>query len=120
MSYRYHGKADVNPVSPRAFAVCDRCGGLYNHENLQWQYQFAGVSLLNLQLLVCRECLDDPQPQLTATILPPDPDPVMNARPAYYALAEVDYWTVEGGDHVLMENSDNLIVTDQASENFSD
>ncbi|HVT27664.1 MAG TPA: hypothetical protein VHE81_06560 [Lacipirellulaceae bacterium] len=88
MPWRPHGRAEVDPRQPEAFGVCDRCGCLYNLDRLHWQYQFAGVGLVNLNLLVCRPCLDVPQPQLTATILPPDPDPIFNARPEYYALDE--------------------------------
>lgn len=69
--------------------MCDRCGALWNLERLQWQFEYAGVGLINLQLLVCPPCLDVPQPQLTATILPPDPAPVFNARPEYYSLDEL-------------------------------
>jgi hypothetical protein len=57
-------------------------------EALRFQFQYAGVGLVNLQQLVCRQCLDVPQPQLTATILPPDPEPVFNARPEYYSVDE--------------------------------
>jgi hypothetical protein len=32
--------------------------------------------------------MDVPQPQLTALILPPDPDPIMDARPEYYSVDE--------------------------------
>jgi hypothetical protein len=88
MPWRYHGRAEVDIQSPQSFGVCDRCGFLYNLDNLHWQKQFAGVGLINLEILVCRTCLDVPQPQLTATILPPDPAPVSNARPEYYSLDE--------------------------------
>lgn len=88
MTYRYHGRADVNPVSPRSFGICDRCSFLYNLEDLHWQKQFAGVGVVNLEILVCRTCLDVMQPQLQTLILPPDPAPVFNARPEYYALDE--------------------------------
>src|SRR5580693_3923349 len=60
------GRARANPSSPRAFAVCDRCGIWYNHVDLQWQFDWRGASLMNLRLLVCRPCYDDPQQQLRA------------------------------------------------------
>jgi hypothetical protein len=88
MSWRPHGRAEVDPQRPEAWGVCDRCGIWYGLDDLHWQYQYAGVGLINLNLLVCRLCLDVPQPQLTATILPPDPDPVFNARPEYYSVDE--------------------------------
>lgn len=88
MPWRPHGRAEVDILSPRSFGVCDRCGFLYNLDDLIWQRQYAGVGTVNLEILVCSRCLDDLQPQLTATILPPDPEPVFNARPEYYSVDE--------------------------------
>lgn len=81
---RPHGRASVNPQAPRAFAVCDRCGALYNHSDLQWQYQYAGPRLQNLRILVCRDCLDVPQEQLRTILIPSDPVPILNPRPEAY------------------------------------
>tara|TARA_R110000868_G_scaffold13553_7_gene63048 strand:- start:2542 stop:3357 length:816 start_codon:yes stop_codon:yes gene_type:complete len=81
---RQHGRANVSINRPRAFAVCDRCGALYNHDQLQWQYQWVGVKLQNLYRLVCQSCLDVPQEQLRTIVLPPDPVPIANARPESY------------------------------------
>jgi len=44
--------------------------------------------MINKHLLKCPYCLDEPQPQLRAIIIPPDPDPVYNARPEQYAIDE--------------------------------
>jgi hypothetical protein len=66
---------------PRAFAVCDGCGIWYNHNKLRWQFDWAGASLINKRILVCPRCLDRPQMQLRAIILPADPIPIMNPRP---------------------------------------
>ena len=84
---RQHGRASVSVQRPAAFAVCDRCGFLYNHQALQWQHQWVGVSLKNLYRLVCQSCLDRPQEQLRTIVLPPDPVPIMNARPENYVAA---------------------------------
>jgi hypothetical protein len=81
---RAHGRAAINPQSPRALGVCDRCGALYNHHELQPQYQWAGPQLQNLRILVCRDCLDVPQMQLRTVILPADPLPIDNPRPENY------------------------------------
>lgn len=70
------GRAQTNPSIPRAFAVCQRCGIWHNRSDLQWQYQWGGASLINLRILVCRECLDRPQEQLRSLALPADPVPV--------------------------------------------
>lgn len=88
MSWRYHGHAEVDPYQLDPFAVCDRCGGWYNHSNLRWQYQFAGTTVVNLRILVCPKCLDDMSPFLITPILPIDPPPVFDARPEPYSLDE--------------------------------
>ena len=106
-----HGRAKVDSTSPRAFAICDRCGFLYNHSSLHWQYDFRGRSLANLRILVCETCEDKPQPQLKPRIIPPDPMPIPNARPERYQQYETDtritqgnttdFWTglpIAGGD----------------------
>jgi hypothetical protein len=85
---RPHGKANISAIYPRALAVCDRCGGLYNHTDLSWQHQWRGVKLQNVRILVCPSCLDVPQEQLRVIILPMDPVPIMNARPENYVDAD--------------------------------
>ena len=123
-----HGRARVDARSPRAFAVCDRCGFLYNHKDLHWQYDFRGRSLANLRILVCDTCEDTPQPQLKPRIIPPDPMPIMNARPERYCEYEsntrttqgnsVDFWTgipIPGGDTRVTQD-DNVRSTQITGE----
>lgn len=75
------GRAYTSMSDPRAFAVCDRCGIWYNHYKLTWQYDWAGQSLVNKRILVCPTCLDRPQQQLRAIVLPADPVPIIQPRP---------------------------------------
>lgn len=82
----HHSRYEVDPLYPRAKAVCDRCGQLWNHYKLTWQYQWVGPRLQNLRFLVCPECYDKPQPNIRRIIIPPDPTPIMNARPENYVL----------------------------------
>ncbi len=93
---RPHGRAKVSARNPRAFGICDRCGFLYNHVNLQWQYDWAGASLINKRILVCDECNDVPQSQLRAIVVPADPVPIQNPRVQDYATAESDYRITQG------------------------
>lgn len=93
---RPHGRAKVSARNPRAFGICDRCGFLYNHVNLQWQYDWAGASLINKRLLVCNECNDVPQSQLRAIVVPADPTPILNPRIQDYNTAESDYRITQG------------------------
>lgn len=79
MSYR-NWHSSVNARRPEAFGNCDRCDFTYNLRELSWQFQWCGVKLQNLQRLVCKTCLDVPQPQLRTILIPPDPLPVPNPR----------------------------------------
>jgi hypothetical protein len=88
MPWRQHGRASVDAQNPRAFAVCDRCGFWYNHNKLQWQFEYSGPKLQNLRILVCNRCLDDHQPQLRPILLPQDPPPVMNPRVEQFKIDE--------------------------------
>src|SRR5262245_9039948 len=83
---RQHGRGvDVSPTNPRAKGVCDRCGMHYNHHKLRWQYDWRGPKLQNLRFLICESCYDKYQENGQRTIiLPPDPVPIMNARPEMY------------------------------------
>jgi hypothetical protein len=84
------GRARVSSKNPQAFGVCDRCGMWYNHVDLMWQFDWAGASLINKRILVCRPCNDVPQEQLRAIVLPADPVPVMNPRTEPYLNDEND------------------------------
>jgi hypothetical protein len=93
---RPHGRAKVSSRNPNAFGVCDRCGFLYNHNRLQWQFDYAGAGLINKRILVCDTCTDTPQQQLRAIILPADPTPILNPRVQDYVSASTDYRTTQG------------------------
>ena len=94
---RPHGRASVSSRNPRAFGICDRCGFLYNHEQLQWQFDYAGAGLINKRILVCNPCLDTPQNQLRAIVLPADPTPIQNPRVQDYYSAETTTIAVSQG-----------------------
>lgn len=89
MAWRPHGRAQVNPVAPRAFGTCDRCGMLYNLNDLAWQHQWRGNKLMNIWLRVCTlTCLDNPSDFLRPIKLPADPVPVYQPRPEPYTADE--------------------------------
>jgi hypothetical protein len=94
---RATGRASVSSRNPRAFGICDRCGFLYNHDQLQWQFDYAGAGLINKRILVCDPCLDTPQNQLRSIILPADPVPIENPRVQDYAYAETTTIAVSQG-----------------------
>lgn len=74
------GHARLDPRSPRAFGICERCGFLYNHSDLRWEVQFMGQYIQKTGHLVCPTCWDTPNPQLKPKVLPPDPVPILNPR----------------------------------------
>ncbi len=86
MAWRPHGRARVNPRSPRAWAICDDCGFTLNHEDLSWQYEWQGPRLVNQRLLICDRCQDQPQPQLRTIVIPQDPPAILNPRPERYTV----------------------------------
>lgn len=85
---RPHGRASIDARRPRALAVCQRCGFMYNHDQLRWQFQYGGMRLINLRILVCEYCYDTPQIQLRTILLPPDPVPVEFPVPEVYTNSD--------------------------------
>lgn len=85
---RHPTHAQFNPSHPMAWATCDRCGFNWQHDHLQWQFDWAGLQVINQRVMVCPYCRDKPQRQLGSIILPADPLPIMNARPEQYAMDE--------------------------------
>ena len=96
MAYRPRGHARVDPEAPRAFAICDRCGSLYNRDKLRWQFQYRGTQLSNIRLLVCEECTDKPSAFLRAFSVPADPPALRNIRAEPYAIDEATDWDLTG------------------------
>jgi ribosomal protein L40E len=78
----------VNANSPEAAGQCDRCGHWYQQRSLEWQFEWSGTHIYNTHVLVCRKCLDIPQEQFRTIVLPPDPPPIINARPPNFAYEE--------------------------------
>lgn len=74
------GRAVTSVSNPRSKKVCDRCGTWWCRDQIYQQMEYYGTSLKWTGYLVCRDCLDDPQPQLIPIILPPDPVPIWQPR----------------------------------------
>lgn len=81
-------RAATDPSAPEAWATDDRSGFIGQKANLRWQYEWAGLKLINKRILVFEDEYDQPQRQLGTIVLPPDPLPVMNARPENYSIDE--------------------------------
>lgn len=82
------GRAFADASCPSAFGVCDRCGFWNQLYKLDYQFQYAGPGLVNLGILVCDRCLDVPSEFLRSIVIPPDPVPVKNPRPEFFAADE--------------------------------
>lgn len=87
-----HGRATINPSSPEAVGVCDRCGFLYNLRVLRFQYDWQGTALINQRFRVCPTCYDNPQPQKRTIILPPDPLPVRDVRLEDFFVDQINHY----------------------------
>lgn len=105
-------RAIVDPTDPAAWATSDRNGMINNHASLRWQWDWAGAKLVNKRILVSHDELDEPQRQLGMLIIPPEPNQLLNARPERYDIDEAqgDDLLLEGGDHLLLEDSTFLLL----------
>lgn len=66
--------------------------------------------MVNLNLLVCDRCLDVPAPFMKTIILPPDPLPIMNARPGDKTTQQTIYRITEEEDRRITEDDDDRIT----------
>lgn len=103
------GRARISATQPRAKGVCDRCGFMYSLSDLRYQFQWAGNQLVNLQLRVCKSCMDIPQIQFKSFVLPPDPVPVDNPRIEYYGIEVTSFLQSELGPSLLTEDGSALL-----------
>lgn len=94
-------RARVNPNAPSAWGTCDRCGMITNLRDMDWHREWAGSKIINLGYLNCPRCQTIPNETLRTIVLPPDPDPVLNARPENYALDESPGLIVLADRHAL-------------------
>ena len=87
MAFPQSSHAAADPHDP--YFTCDRCGFRYNRSHAVWQFDFRGLQLQNLRILVCTDtCNDEPQPQLRPIIISADPVPIRDPRPGFQATQE--------------------------------
>lgn len=104
------GRARTSSRNPQAHAICDRCGGRFNHVDLRAQTQWQGSALVARNLLVCHRCFDVPNEQLRTITIPPDPVPIRNPRPENFVNAETDFLSTDSG-LTFEDSSGDAIVT---------
>jgi hypothetical protein len=89
MSFRPKPKnASVDPSNPQAWFTSDRSGFIGNLRNAVWDRQWAGPSIINRRFLTLPHEYNVPNELLRTIVLPPDPEPIVNARIENYALDE--------------------------------
>jgi hypothetical protein len=81
------GRARTHASSPEAFGVCQRCGFWFNRVNLHNQYAWRGAALLPIWVFVCDRCMDVPNEQERAFVLPADPVPIQLPLPEDFDAA---------------------------------
>src|SRR5262249_3712356 len=98
-------RARTSASNPEAWATSDRSGFVGNRKSLRLQVEWAGTQRVNQQVLVYPDEYDEPNRQLGTIILPPDPVPILNARPENYALDEQPVstrYTMDGRVRVII------------------
>jgi hypothetical protein len=98
-----------------------------NHYKLRWQWDWVGAELINKRILVSEDELDIPQRQLGVIELPPDPLPIINARPEQYYIDEqtfrvqmngVQRYLMDGVTPRLQSNLQNTIQLVDDTDTF--
>lgn len=114
MAWRFHSRAYASATRPEAWGQCDRCNRTYLHKNLTFQKKWQGIQLANLFILVCWECYDKPQENIRTLIIPPDPVPIMNARPEQYDQEVPSFLMTEDRQALLTEDGRAILweITD--------
>lgn len=79
---------------------------------MRWEQQYYGVQLRNTGFLLCEVCIEKskPNPSLQTIILPPDPLPLLNARPENYDADENSYRALMSGDIRATQDDNTRIV----------
>lgn len=86
MPYPHNLHAPVNPQKPEPVGICDRCSFLYPLSRLVWALEWRGNALTNIRIRVCTDtCNDIPFQNNRPLLIPPDPEPIKDARPWFYA-----------------------------------
>jgi hypothetical protein len=80
-------RCPTNPFQPQYVGYCERCNQKVYYDNLRFQYEFRGQSLVNTRILVCSRCEDHPQENVRPIIIGPDSQPP-TPRPTATHIAE--------------------------------
>lgn len=106
MAFPQSTRAFTSVSKPEPWGICDRCGFRWLHRQLNWQFDWRGNQLANLRILVCRSCTDVPFELNRPILVGPDPIPVRNPRPGWYATQ------MQGGPPIAPPLSGEVITDD--------
>jgi len=70
--YAHDIRCPTNVTRPRYVGICERTGFKFYYDDLTFQYDWRGNSLVNLNILVGQPFIDKPQEQLRPVITGPD------------------------------------------------
>jgi hypothetical protein len=87
MATRYptNQHAPTSARQPEPTGICARCSFYYPLSQLEWQWEWRGPNMVNLQIQVCRRtCLDVPNEQLRVIRIGPDPVCPQRPSPTFY------------------------------------
>lgn len=79
-----------------------------------YQYNYRGSSTpQNTRILTCGRpsCLDSLNPQDAPFVLPPDPLPILNARPESYYVDETNWLTTDDGSVLTTDDGTQFITS---------
>lgn len=121
MSWRPHPRRTILDINnPDPWATSDRSGFIGNLSTLKFQWQYAGPTLINTGLMVNPDELDKPNEQFRTIVIPPDPNPLMNARPEPYVIDETDWLTAgtrgQGGAILNTQDESKLVTQPSATQ----
>lgn len=120
MAYRPHPKRARTDIDyPQAWGTDDRSGFVGNLNDFRWQMQWSGSQLINLRILVHPDHLDIPQEQLRTLVIPPDPDPLFNARPEPYAIDEENFRTTNSGQLRVTNNGNDRVANNSTNYSYA-
>jgi len=87
-NWRFYSKTKIDAYSPEGHGTCDKCSQIYNLNQLIWQQEYRGNSLMRTGFRVCSRCLDIPYQGRRPIIIPADPVPLRDPRPENFLLEE--------------------------------
>src|SRR3974390_2787359 len=85
MPWPHDSRTPTNPFAPEPVGWCDRCYRKWPLADLDWQFDVRGRSIVDIGIMVCPECYDDPALVLQPPLIIGPEGVVKDPRPPNYA-----------------------------------